>query len=222
MKKGKLIVIDGGDNVGKATQTELLMRRLMKEDYQVGILDFPRYEQNTFGKLLKECLEGERGDFLSLDPRIAATLYAVDRFEAKETITEWLKEGRIIVLDRYVSANMLHQGAKIPNEVERESFFQWLEHVEYEIFGIPKPDLVVYLSIPAEESEKLLQYVANTGTHLDIADSDLEHQRKVFDTAEYLMNRHANWFSVMCMKDGELRTREEIHEELYKLIKKHI
>ena len=222
MEKGKLIVIDGGDNVGKATQAELLMRLLVQDKYQVGVLDFPRYEKNTFGRLLKECLNGKCGDFLSFDPKIVATLYAVDRFETKKIITDWLEEGRIIVLDRYVSANMLHQGAKIPNEAERESFFQWLEHVEYEIFGMPKPDLVIYLSIPAEESEKLLEYVSNIGAELDVADSDVEHQRKVFDTAEYLMNRHDNWLSIKCMKDGELRTREDIHEELYALIKKHI
>ena len=163
MKKAQLIVIDGGDNVGKATQADLLMRRLISEGMSVGKMDFPRYHQNTFGHLIKESLNGEHGDFMALDPKITATLYAADRFESKKELEEWMEEGRIIILDRYVSANMLHQGAKIDNPDEREEFLQWLDHVEYEVFGMPRPDLTIYLNVPPEKSAKLLEYVVGIG-----------------------------------------------------------
>ncbi|MEK7181986.1 MAG: thymidylate kinase, partial [Patescibacteria group bacterium] len=101
-KKGKLIVIDGTDGSGKATQTDLLLKRFKKEGLLVKKLDFPRYEDNFFGKFIGECLAGEHGDFVSLDPRIASSLYAFDRFETKPLIEKWLSAGYTVILDRYV------------------------------------------------------------------------------------------------------------------------
>lgn len=221
---GKLIVIDGGDNVGKATQADLLMRRLVTEGVAVGKLDFPRYSQNTFGHLLQDCLKGQCGDFMQLHPKIAATLFAADRFESKKELETWLEEERVVVLDRYVSANMLHQGAKIDDPDEREEFLRWLDHVEYEIFGMPRPDLTVYLEVPPEESQKLLEYVVEIGAHeADVAEKDRTHQRKVAECANYLRQSRDKWATIQCLDaEGKLRTREDIHEELYKLVKQHI
>ena len=223
MKKAQLIVIDGGDNVGKATQADMLMRRLIREDLSVGKLDFPRYSQNTFGHLIKECLAGECGDFMSLDPRVSATLFAADRFESKNEMIDWLEEGRIIILDRYVSASMLHQGAKIDDPDKREEFFRWLDHVEYEIFGMPRPDLTIYLDVPPEHSEKLLHYVVgDEGKVPGVAEVDRDHQEKVAACAKYLMSSRDQWVTVNCMDENGLRTRENIHEELYKIVKEQI
>ncbi len=212
----KIIVIDGGDSVGKATQADLLMRRLVTEGVSVGKMDFPRYTQNTYGHLLRECLDGKRGDFLSLDPKIAATLYAADLYESKKELLQWLEEGRVVIFDRYVSANMLHQGAKIDDPDEREEFLRWLDHVEYELFGMPRPDLTIYLDVPPEKSAKLLEYVVGIGAKVpDLAESDREHQEKVAACAAYLSQSRDRWVAIQCMDGEELRTREDIHEELY-------
>jgi dTMP kinase len=217
--ESKIIVFDGGDNVGKATQADLLMRRLMDDGHKVGKMDFPRYSQNTFGRLIKECLLGQKGDFMKVDPKIAATLYAADRFESKSELMEWVGEGRIIVLDRYVSANMLHQGAKIDDPDEREEFLKWLEHVEYEIFGMPRPDLTIYLDVPPDKSQKLLEYVVGLGAKVvDLAEADRLHQAKVAACAEYLSSSRDHWKKVPCMNENGLRTREDIHDEVYKLV----
>lgn len=219
MADAKLIVIDGGDNVGKATQADLLMRHLISDGHPVGKLDFPRYNQNTYGHLIRECLNGQHGEFMKLDPKIAATLYAADRFESKHDLQEWLDEGRIVLLDRYVTANMLHQGAKIDDPDKREEFFGWLDHVEYEIFGMPRPDLTIYLNVPPEKSQKLLEYVVGISERVpDLAEADREHQEKVAACAAYLSTSRDEWVTIECMKDGELRTREDIHDEVYKTV----
>ena len=107
MKKGKLIVLDGSDGSGKATQTRFLLARLKKEGYRVKTLDFPQYEKNFFGKLIGECLVGDYGDFVKIDPHIGSVLYAADRYESKPVIERWLKQGFVVVLDRYVSSNQI-------------------------------------------------------------------------------------------------------------------
>jgi len=224
MQKVQLIVIDGGSNVGKATQADLLMRRLVSEGVSVGKMDFPRYNQNTFGHLLRESLDGEHGDFLSLDPKITAALYAADRYESKKELLEWIEEGRVVIFDRYVSANMMHQGAKITDPDKREEFLKWLDHVEYEIYGMPRPDLTIYLNVPPEKSEKLLEYVVGIGAKVpDVAEGNSDHQRKVAECAKYLSSSRDQWVTVQCMAgEDTLRTREDIHEEVYEIVKKHI
>jgi dTMP kinase len=222
-QKAQIIVIDGGDNVGKATQADLLMRRLASEGVAVGKFDFPRYNQNTYGHLIRECLDGKRGDFMAIDPKITATLYAADRYESKKELMQWLEEGRVVICDRYVSANMLHQGAKIDDADTREEFLKWLDHVEHEIFGMPRADLTIYLNVPPEKSQKLLEYVVGIGAKTaDVAESDRSHQQKVAACAAYLSTSRDKWETVECMNDDELRQREDIHAEVYDIVQKHL
>lgn len=223
MQQAKLIVFDGGDSVGKATQVDFLMRRLVAEGKKAQKVDFPRYEQNVFGGLLRECLDGKRGDFMSVDPKIAATLYAADRFETKAELEKYLTEGEIVLLDRYVSANMIHQGAKIADEAGRQAFFDWVEKVEYEVFGMPRPDITVHLSVPPEKSKVLLDYMVGIGKkEADVAESDRDHQEKVAVCAQQLAQTREGWVQVTCMEGEELRPREAIHEDVYELIAKHL
>lgn len=220
--KAQIIVIDGADSVGKATQVHLLKERLEADGIAVEKVDFPRYEKNAFGGLLRECLDGKRGDFMALDPKIAATLYAADRFESKQELEQWLAEGKVILFDRYVSANMMHQGAKIDDPAERAAFLKWLEHIEHDIFAIPRPDLTIHLSVPPEKSEKLLAYMVRIGKKTaDVAESDREHQRKVAACAGEIAAAQ-QWVPVECMDGDVLRTREDIHEEVYALVSKYI
>jgi dTMP kinase len=211
----KLIVIDGADNSGKATQTALLVERLRSEGMKVGTMDFPRYTQNTFGKLIKESLMGQHGDFLEKDPRVASVLYAADRFEAKNELQTLLQENDVVILDRYVSANMLHQGAKIADAKERHEFLEWLEHVEYDIFEIPKPDLTVMLFVsPAHRKAVLTKMVEEGKKTPDLAEQDETHQNRVTECALWLSSIRQNWSTVQCSQGDHLRTIESIHEEI--------
>ena len=154
---GKLIVIDGIDGSGKATQVRLLKERLVKEKIKVKTIDFPRYYDNFFGKLIGEYLAGQYGDFSEVDPRLASVLYAADRFESSTDIKKWLDAGYIVLADRYVSANQIHQGGKIADPKKRKDFFTFLDTMEHGVFKIPRPDVVVYLDVPFEISKLWLQ-----------------------------------------------------------------
>lgn len=212
---GKLLVIDGGDGAGKATQVGLLVKRLRDQGHKVEALDFPQYTQNTFGKLIRECLDGKRGDFMAVDARIASTLYAADRFETKPRLEQWLQEGKIVVLDRYVSANMMHQGAKIDDPEALEAFLSWLDHMEHEIFGIPRPDLIVYLAVPNKVRVALKARAVEEGKHgaaIDVAERNHEHQEATEDRARRIVASKNNWHMIDCTDGEDMRTREDIHE----------
>jgi len=216
-----LIVIDGADGAGKATQVELLVARLRSEGRQVEQIDFPQYKNNVFGKLLRECLDGERGDFMSLDPKIASTLYAADRFESSKQIEGWLAAGTIVIADRYVSANMLHQGAKCPNEETRKEFLNWLNTVEHSIFAVPKPDIVLYLDVPYSVRQGLMR-VDNSRSSLDVAETNDSHQEATEKSAQAIVASLNSWLAIPCTENGTMRSREEIHQAVYEAIKKVI
>jgi dTMP kinase len=224
MQTGKLIVLDGGDGAGKATQVALLVKHLRDDGYKVETLDFPQYAQNTFGGLLRECLDGKRGDFMATDARVASTLYAADRFESKPRLEQWLEEGKIIVLDRYVSSNMMHQGAKIQNEKELESFLGWLDHMEHGVFGIPRPDVILYLEVPFTVRQNLKNAAVAEQKHgadvkLDVAEEDHNHQRQVEERAKTIVSSKNNWQVVHCCEIESIRSREDIHTDVYKIVK---
>jgi dTMP kinase len=216
MEKAKLIVIDGGANIGKATQADMLMNRLLGEGYKVGKMDFPRYNQNTIGHFINEFIDSKSPALEMLPPKCLSILFAADRYESKKQIEEWIEEGRVIIFDRYVSASMLHQGSMIDDIDEREEFLRWVEHVEYEIFGMPRPDLTVYLDVPPNESEKLLGYVEELGVKVtdEVGKAKID-QAKVSDCAKYLGAMNQNWVTIECLLNGELRKRDAIHEEVY-------
>jgi dTMP kinase len=224
MKHATLIVIDGADNAGKATQTKMLLERLQKEGKNVGTLAYPQYEENVFGELIQECLNGEHGDFLSLDPKIASTLYAADRYESRSTLDALLEDCDVVVLDRYVSANMLHQGAKIEDESDRITFLEWLEGIEYGIFGMPKPDLTIALFLKEEDAAQLLSSMVEKGEKTaDKAESDRVHQQMVSACAHWLVASREAWIAVHCShEEGGVRRREDIHEEIYRIASSHI
>ncbi|HLC66288.1 MAG TPA: thymidylate kinase, partial [Candidatus Nanoarchaeia archaeon] len=130
MVRGKLIVLEGIDGSGKTTQTKMLVARLKREGYAVETIDFPQYYTTFFGKMVAQYLRGEFGALDQVSPYLAAILYAGDRFERKEQLEQWLAEGKIVIANRYVSANMGHQASKIPRS-KRAVFVQWLDQLEY-------------------------------------------------------------------------------------------
>ncbi len=224
MKKGLFIVLDGNDGSGKATQAALLIQYLADNGI-VGLkVDFPAYERNLFGALIGECLAGKHGDFVNLDPKIASTLYAADRYEATRPIREALNNGMIVVADRFASSNQIHQGGKIADPAKREAFLVWLDRMEHEVFGIPRPDAIVYLKVPVETSLALLQEkrAVKNGQleegEKDAVEEDRNYLERSSETAQWLLETQPNWHLVDCMEDGRLRSREDVHEDVVRIV----
>jgi len=225
MKPGKLIVIDGTDGSGKATQVGLLVKHLKKDGLKVRIVDFPDYKDNFFGKFIGHCLTEQYYNFLHVHPKIASVLYAADRFETKDKINEWLKKGYIVLANRYVSANQIHQGGKIKNATKRATFIKWLDEMEYEVFKIPRPDVVFYLSLPINIVTKLIasrDNLANRGykgKKKDVHESDTEFLENSRASALWLAKTQKNYVKIECAPKGELLSRESIHEDIYKKVR---
>ena len=126
-EKGKLIVIDGTDGSGKTTQIDLLAKRLKKDGFKIKTVDFPEYYKNFFGGFIGHCLSEQYFNFLKVHPKIASVLYAAYRFESSSEIRKWLDGGYIVLANRYVSANQIHQGGKIKSN--KKIFVAFLEKI---------------------------------------------------------------------------------------------
>ncbi len=223
MQKGILAVIDGIDGSGKATQAKLLAERLAAEGRHVEKIDFPRYDSPLFGEFLGECLAGKHGDFLHLDPKIASTLYALDRYEASDQIRGWLAEGKVVIADRFASSNQIHQGGKIVDAGKRDAFLDWIGKMEHEVLKVPRPDAVIYLRVPIETSLALLakerdaKNKALEGEAQDMVEKDRMYLERSIESAEHL-SREPNWHAIDCAEDGAIRSPEAIHEDVYKAV----
>lgn len=223
-KRGKLIVLDGIDGSGKATQTALLTAYLAAQKVKVQTIDFPRYQDNFFGSLVGECIRGEHGEFATLDPMIASVLYAADRFETKSVIEGWLKAGHVVITDRYVSSNQIHQGGKIQNAAKRAAYLTWLQRMEYDVFGIPRPDGVIFLDVSLSLSQRMLQnedqkakkqYLRGKKDVLEADEIYVSNSRK---SAQWLLRHEPGWNVVPCAKQGKLRTKEDIHTDVVAIV----
>ena len=216
---GKLIVFEGTDGSGKSTQLELLAKRLEAEQIGFQRLRFPQYEEPS-SALIRMYLGGAFGD----DPEAvnayaASTFYAVDRYASYQCVwKDYYQGGGLVVSDRYTTSNAVHQGSKVP-EGERAEFFRWLYDLEYDRMGLPRPDLVVLLDMPVELSEQLMRKrEKSTGTHADIHERDEDYLKKCRDVALHAA-KYYGWRTVSCAKDGAIRSVEDIHEEVYAIVK---
>lgn len=227
-KKGKLIVIDGTDGSGKATQVELLAKRLKKEGYKVKVADFPEYYDNFFGKFIGHCLTEQYYNFINTHPKIASVLYAADRHESKEKMEKWLNAGYIILSNRYVSANQIHQGGKIKDSRKRAKFIEWLDEMEYKVFKIPRPNMVFYLNLPMSIILRLIdERNKNTkrgyaSKKKDILEGNIDYLKNSRNSALWLAKREKGWEKIDCAEKGEILSREAIHEQIYAKVKKII
>lgn len=219
--KGKLIIIEAGDGSGKATQTEKLFQRLLLEKLKVKKIEFPNYASQS-SALVKMYLSGEFGtDPDTISPYIASSFYAVDRYASyKKEWEAFYLSGGIILADRYTTSNMVHQAAKIEGDSERNKFIEWLYDFEYNIFGLPVPDYVVFLDMPPEFSLSLLAKRASKASDVkqDIHEADEQYLRKSYSNANRIASKY-HWHKVSCINNNSLKTIEEIHEEVYKLVK---
>lgn len=224
MKKGKFIVIEGTDGSGKTTQTELLIKRLLQQGKKVETADFPQYD-NFSGAFVAKYLRGEYGTAQEVGPYRGSLFYAVDRYDKSFEIRKWLDEGKIIVSNRYVSANMGHQTGKIKGKKAQDAFLDWLNTLEYKIFNIPKPDLTILLYVPPEIGQKLVDSKNarsyTNGKKRDIHEADLEHLKNASKAYLYVAKKY-KWVIIDCTKNGELLSREEIHEKVFDVVLKKI
>lgn len=227
LKKGKLIVIDGTDGSGKSTQMDLLTKRLQNEGFKVKNIHFPHYE-NFFGGFIGHCLTEQYYNFINVHPKIVSVLYAADRWESSEEIKKYLNQGFVVVLDRYMSANQIHQGGKIANAKKRASFLKWLDEMEYGVFKIPRPDLTLYLSLPLNLVEVLIKernkkaVRAYAGNKKDVHEVDLEFKKNSIKSAIWLSGFLKNFIKIECSEKGKILSREIIHEMIYEKVKKII
>jgi len=222
---GKLFVIDGTDGSGKQTQFEKLKERLLSEGVNLKVVSFPNYD-NESSSLVKMYLRGDFGkNAQEVSPYIASTFYAADRYATFKTgYEEFYKNGGIILADRYTTANMVHQAGKIKDKVEREKFLDWLWDFEFNLYGLPVPTKAFFLNMPTEYSIKLMEKRENKITHeakKDIHESDKQHLLDAYNAACDLVQKY-DWYEVNCIKNNEIRTIEDIHEEIYKEIKKYL
>jgi thymidylate kinase len=222
---GKLFVIDGTDGSGKQTQFQKLLERLQKENIDYKTVSFPNYDSPS-SSLVKMYLSGEFGkNAKDVSPYIASTFYAADRYATFKTgYQEYYENGGIIFADRYTTANMVHQAGKILDKDERKKFLDWLWDFEFNLYGLPVPTEVFFLNMPVEKSLELIESRENKFTHSqekDIHESDKNHLIDSYNAACDVAKDY-NWYEIKCIKDGNLRTIEDIHEEIYQEIKKHL
>ena len=222
---GKLFVIDGTDGSGKQTQFDLLKKHLDEDHIEYRTVSFPNYDSPS-SSLVKMYLSGEFGENAQeISPYIASTFYAVDRYATfKKDFFQYYNDGGIILADRYTTANMVHQAGKIKDAEERQKFLDWLLDFEFNLYGLPKPTRTFFLNMPTEYAIELMKNRENKFTHTqakDIHESDSNHLQDSYNAACSLVNKY-DWYEVKCVKDDEIRTREDIHNEIYSIVKKQI
>ena len=217
--KGKLIVFEGTDGAGKTTQTRLMAQRLTREGAAFRVIDFPRYG-NPFAEPAKLYLNGALGSRPGdVSACGASVLFAVDRYASyREDWGELYEAGGLILANRYTTSNAVHQASKL-EEGEREAFLAWLFDLEYRRLELPEPDLVLYLDLPPELSERMLRRrEERTGAEADIHERDAGYLRRCRESARQVA-RGLGWRVVDCAREGAVRPPEEIHADLWELVR---
>lgn len=212
---GKLIVIEGTDGSGKSTQFQRLTQRLCEEGRTFKKLVFPRYSEPS-SALIRMYLGGEFGTNPSdVSSYAASAFYAVDRFASyRQDWGKWYEEGGLVLSDRYTTSNAVHQASKEPPE-RRSEFLRWLYEFEYDRLGLPRPDLIIYLDVPTDFTEKLMRRrEADTNTTADIHEKDMSYLATCRESGRAAAQFYG-WTMVNCVKDGAMRPIEDIHEEIY-------
>ena len=211
--RGKFIALEGVDGSGKRTQLELLAREFAKRGIVHTRVGFPHYE-GFFGQMVAQFLNGEFGALDAVDAHFSALLFAGDRLEAKEKLEAEMAQGKTLLADRYIGSNLAHQGARVLRD-RREEFLAWLKKLEYEVYGLPAEDLVVYVRLPAAEAQRLIGMKgARDYTRLqrDILESSLTHLEAASEVYDRLA-KEPNWVTIECFDPARrvMRSPEEIH-----------
>lgn len=214
---GKLIVIEGLDASGKGTQTDILVNRLSRTGKDALAISLPNYDDES-SALVKMYLRGEMGDRPSdVNAYAASTFYAVDRYASfKKSWNREYESGKIIIANRYTTSNACHQMTKLA-KAEWDTYLSWLFDFEYRLLEIPKPDCVIFLDMPVEISQKLLmKRYHDDESRKDVHEKDVAYLQSCYEAASYACQK-LSWNRVMCSRDGEPKTVEEIAEEVFSI-----
>lgn len=225
VKKNKFIVIEGNDGSGKTTQFKLLLKYLKDKKIQTKTMDFPRYYDSFFGKFLAEFMRGEHGKLENINPYLLTFPFALDRATAANIINKWRKSNYFLVFNRYVTSNLAHQSGRLSTKKERKKFVDWNMYFEYKINKLPKEDTVIFLHVPYKYSLKLMENKSRgerkymNGNKKDILEQDLEYIKNAEIAYLELSKRFPHWIKIECVKNGKLRSIEDIHEEIKSILK---
>jgi len=216
---GKLIVLEGTDGSGKATQCAALRKHLEEAGVSCRQVEFPRYNEDS-SALIRQYLRGDFGKKPGdVNAYAASAFYAVDRFASfRQDWGDFYRDGGLVLADRYTTSNAVHQGAKLPPG-DRAGYFRWLFDFEYRLMGLPAPDLVIYLDVPTElTGENMRRREAETHTAADIHEQDGDYLRRCRTAAREAAELFG-WKTVPCTEQGAMRSIEDIHEDIYRLVK---
>lgn len=215
-----IIVIEGIDAVGKKTQTQLLKSRAESIGLSAAILSFPRYGETLFADSVAKYLNGEFGELEHIDPHFPALLYAGDRFESREQILHLVQTHNLLIIDRYVASNIAYQSARVDASV-RAAFIKWLSQIEYEIYQLPKPDLNVYLDLPATTASQMIhnrKQRSYTEKVADLHEKDTDYLAACQGVYRMLIDENFSgpWLSIQCAQpDGQMRAKLEISDSIW-------
>jgi len=218
----KIIVIEGVDSSGKATQSARLAERLKKSGRSVISVEFPNYNSSS-SSVVKMYLGGEFGtDPEDVSPYAASSFFAVDRFASvRGEWKDYFANDNIVIADRYTTSNMVHQASKISDLTEKSKFLDWLYDFEYNIMGLPQPDLVIFLDMPVENARQLMAERANkidNSQVKDIHERNEGYLQKSYDNACFVAEKYG-WKKIKCAIDGKVRTIDDIAEEIFDAVK---
>lgn len=220
---GYIVVIEGTDGCGKQTQTKALKERLEKLGYKVMMQSFPNYDSPSSSPV-KMYLGGEFGKDTSMDAYQASSLYAVDRLcTYKKDLEEFYNNDGIIVMDRYVQSNMLHQAGKIGDRENVDKFLNWLDELEFDTLKLPRPNKVIFLDVPVDVSTRLMEErgIHKTGTVKDVHEQNPEHLVKAYNSGKYVSEKY-DWDVIQCTENEKIKSIEEISELIWNSIKEDI
>jgi len=218
--RSKLLAMEGIDGSGKRTQLDLLARVLAERGVPHVQISFPRYD-SFFGQMVGRFLNGEFGALEQVDPHFSALLFAGDRLEAKGELDEELRKGKTVVADRYVASNLAHQTARVPPD-DREEFLAWLKRLEYDVYRLPREELVVYLRLPASVAHDMVARKAArdyTTRQRDLQEASVAHLEQAAEVYD-LLAMAPNWVTIECYDEaaGQLRAPDQIHADVLKAI----
>ena len=220
MKKGKIIVVEGTDCSGKETQSKLLEKRLTDEGLKCIRFSFPMYDSPT-GRIVGGAYLGkpeigpsffEEGA-VNVDPHVVCLYYAADRKYHMAKIEEYVKKGYYVILDRYTTSNLAHQGSKIKDDDERFNMYQWIDKLEYWLLKLPKPDITIFLHVPFENTIELRK----NREFIDEHEKSEEHLKNA-EKAYVELSELYHWDKIECIRNGKLRTIEDINDEVYSVV----
>ena len=217
---GKLIVFEGTDGSGKTTQFALLTKRLKSLGIDFRTMDFPQYSEPS-SSLIRMYLGGEFGSKPSdVNAYAASTFYAVDRYASYRKVWgKYYNNGGLMLSNRYTTSNAVHQASKEP-AADREAFFRWLYEFEYKHMELPEPDLVIYLDVPTDLTGQMLRKrEEKTHTHADIHEQNMDYLRLCRDTGLEAAHFYG-WTIINCAEGGKMRTIDDIHNEIFRLVQK--